>query len=201
MAEVTSDMVKKLRDATQAGMMDCKRALVETGGDFEQAKDYLRKKGILKADKVSGRETGEGIIYSYIHHNNKLGVLLELNSVTDFVARTEDFKELAHKIALQLAAMGALYVSREDVSPEKIAKEKEIYREQMKDSGKPENVISKIVESKLENFFKENCLLEQEYVFESGKTINDLIVELIAKTGENIKVSRFVRWQVGESVN
>ncbi|HOY26069.1 MAG TPA: translation elongation factor Ts [Mesotoga sp.] len=199
MAEITSDMVKQLRDATQAGMMDCKKALVETKGDFELAKDYLRKKGILKADKVSGRETGEGIIYSYIHHNNKLGVLLELDCVTDFVARTDEFKELAHKISLQLAAMGARFVSRDLVPQEKIEKEKEIYAEQVKESGKPAHIIEKIVESKLESFYKENCLLEQEYVFESGKTINDLIVELISKTGENIKVKKFVRWQVGES--
>ncbi|HOI34419.1 MAG TPA: translation elongation factor Ts [Mesotoga infera] len=199
MAEITSDMVKQLRDATQAGMMDCKKALVETNGDFELAKDYLRKKGILKADKVSGRETGEGIIYSYIHHNNKLGVLLELDCVTDFVARTDEFKELAHKISLQLAAMGARFVSRDLVPQEKIEKEKEIYAAQAKESGKPAHIIEKIVESKLESFYKENCLLEQEYVFESGKTINDLIVELISKTGENIKVKKFVRWQVGES--
>ena len=199
MAEITSDMVKQLRDATQAGMMDCKKALVETNGDFELAKDYLRKKGILKADKVSGRETGEGIIYSYIHHNNKLGVLLELDCVTDFVARTDEFKELAHKISLQLAAMGARFVSRDLVPQEKIEKEKEIYAAQAKESGKPAHIIEKIVESKLESFYKENCLLEQEYVFESGKTINDLIVELISKTGENIKVKTFVRWQVGES--
>ncbi|MBP7201144.1 MAG: translation elongation factor Ts [Mesotoga sp.] len=199
MAEITSDMVKQLRDATQAGKMDCKKALVETKGDFELAKDYLRKKGILKADKVSGRETGEGIIYSYIHHNNKLGVLLELDCVTDFVARTDEFKELAHKISLQLAAMGARFVSRDLVPQEKIEKEKEIYAEQVKESGKPAHIIEKIVESKLESFYKENCLLEQEYVFESGKTINDLIVELISKTGENIKVKKFVRWQVGES--
>jgi elongation factor Ts len=199
MAEITSDMVKQLRDATQAGMMDCKKALVETNGDFELAKDYLRKKGILKADKVSGRETGEGIIYSYIHHNNKLGVLLELDCVTDFVARTDEFKELAHKISLQLAAMGARFVSRDLVPQEKIEKEKEIYAAQAKESGKPAHIIEKIVESKLESFYKENCLLEQEYVFESGKTINDLIVELISKTGENIKVKKFVRWQVGAS--
>lgn len=199
MAEITSDMVKQLRDATQAGMMDCKKALVETNGDFELAKDYLRKKGILKADKVSGRETGEGIIYSYIHHNNKLGVLLELDCVTDFVARTDEFKELAHKISLQLAAMGARFVSRDLVPQEKIEKEKEIYAAQAKESGKPAHIIEKIVESQLESFYKENCLLEQEYVFESGKTINDLIVELISKTGENIKVKKFVRWQVGES--
>ena len=201
MANITSDMVKKLREATQAGMMDCKKALVETDGDFDQAKDYLRKKGILKADKVSGRETAEGLVYSYIHHNNKLGVLLELNCVTDFVARMEEFKELAHKIALQLAAMGARFISREHVPQEIIDKEKEIYTEQMKDSGKPANIIERIVESKLESFYKDNCLIEQEYVFESGKTINDLLVELIAKTGENIRISRFVRWQVGESEN
>ncbi|MCD6160135.1 MAG: translation elongation factor Ts [Kosmotoga sp.] len=202
MAEkITASMVKELRDMTGAGMLDCKKALIETDGDFEKAKEYLRKKGALKADKVAGRATGEGIIYSYIHHNDKLGVLLELNCNTDFVARTEEFKELAHKLALQIASMAPRWVARENVPEDVIAKEKEIYAEQMKNSGKPENVIEKIIEGKIESFYKENCLLEQEYVFEKGKTIKELIVDLIAKTGENIQVSRFVRWELGGGSN
>ena len=198
MADITTEMVRKLREMTNAGIMDCKRALEETEGDFEKSKEYLRKKGIMKADKVSGREAAEGILYSYIHHNNKLGVLLELNCNTDFVARTEEFKELAHKLALQIAAMGARWVSRSDIPEETLEKEREIYKEQMNDSGKPEHVLDKIVEGKIDAFCKDNSLLEQEYVFESGKTMNDLLIELIAKTGENIKVSRFIRWVVGE---
>ena len=198
MANITATMVKELRDMTGAGMMDCKKALIETDGDFEKAKEYLRKKGIMKADKVSSRAAAEGIVYSYIHHNSKLGVLLELNCVTDFVARMDEFKELAHKISLQIASMGARWVSEKDVPEDLIAKEKEIYREQLKVSGKPEQVIEKIVEGEVQAFYNDNCLMNQEYAFESGKTINDMVVELVAKTGENIKVGRFVRWQVGE---
>lgn len=199
MAKITADMVKKLRAMTGAGMLDCKKALMENDGDFEKAKEYLRKKGAMKADKVAGRATGEGIIYSYIHHNSRIGVMLELNCNTDFVARTNEFKELAHKISLQIASMAPRWISREDVPADVIEKEKEIYREQMKNSGKPEHIIDRIIENKIESFYQENCLMEQEYVFEKGKTIKDLIVETIAKTGENIKVSRFVRWEVGES--
>jgi len=197
MANITSDMVKRLREMTNAGILDCKKALEETDGDFEKSKEYLRKKGIMKADKVSGREAAEGILYSYIHHNNKLGVMLELNCNTDFVARTDEFRELAHKISLQIASMGARWVSRSDIPEEVTEKEREIYREQLKDSGKPEHVVEKILEGKIDAFYRDNTLLDQEYVFESGKTINDLIIELIAKTGENVKVSRFVRWTVG----
>lgn len=197
MANITSDMVKRLREMTNAGILDCKKALEETDGDFEKSKEYLRKKGIMKADKVSGREAVEGILYSYIHHNKKLGVMLELNCNTDFVARTDEFRELAHKISLQIASMGARWVSRSDIPEEVTEKEREIYREQLKDSGKPEHVVEKILEGKIDAFYRDNTLLDQEYVFESGKTINDLIIEVIAKTGENVKVSRFVRWTVG----
>lgn len=198
MANITAKMVKELRDMTGAGMMDCKKALIENEGDFEKSKDFLRKKGIMKADKVSSRAAAEGIVYSYIHHNAKLGVLLELNCVTDFVARMDEFKELAHKISLQIASMGARWVSEADVPEDVIAKEKEIYKEQLVNSGKPEHVIDKIIEGKLQAFYKDNCLLDQAYAFDGDKTVNDMIVELIAKTGENIKVSRFVKWQVGE---
>jgi elongation factor Ts len=196
--KVTAEMVKKLRDMTSAGMMDCKKALTEVEGDFEKAKDLLRKKGVAKADKVAGRSTAEGIVYSYIHHNSKLAVLLELNCVTDFVARTDEFKELAHKISLQIASMGARWVSPEDVPEDIIERERDIYKAQLKESGKPEHVWEKITEGKLNAFYDDNCLLNQEYVFEKGKKIKDMIVETIAKTGENIKISRFVRWTVGE---
>lgn len=198
MADITADMVKKLRDMTGAGMMDCKKALVETDGDYEEAKEFLRKKGITKAEKVAARAATEGIIYSYIHHNDKIGVLLELNCNTDFVANTPEFKELAHKISLQIASMKPRWVKREDIPEEVIEKEREIYKEQMKESGKPDHIVEKIVDNKIEDFYQTNCLLEHEYVFEKGKSIKDLIVELVSKTGENIEIGRFVRWEIGE---
>ncbi len=191
-------MVKKLRDMTGAGMMDCKKALEEAEGDFEKAIEILRKRGAAKAAKKAGRATREGIITSYVHFNGRIGVLLELNCETDFVARTDEFKELAYNLAKQVAAMNPKWVSREDVPQEVIEKEKEIYREQLKDSGKPDHVIEKIIEGKLEKFFEENCLLEQEYIFEEGKKVKEVIQEAIAKIGENIRVSRFVRMEVGE---
>ena len=196
--KITAEMVKKLRDMTGAGMMDCKKALEEADGDFEKAVEILRKKGAAKAAKKAGRATREGIITSYIHFNGRIGVLLELNCETDFVARTDEFKELAYNLAKQVAAMNPKWVSKEDVPQEVIEKEKEIYREQLKDSGKPEHVIEKIIEGKLEKFFEENCLLEQEYIFEEGKKVKDIINEVIGKIGENIRVSRFVRMEVGE---
>ena len=198
MVKVTMDMVRKLRDMTGAGVMDCKKALEEAEGDFEKAVEILRKKGAAKAAKKAGRATGEGIITSYVHFNGKIGVLLELNCETDFVARTNEFKELAYNLAKQVAAMAPRWVSKEDVPQEVIEKEKEIYREQLKDSGKPEHVIEKIIEGKLNKFYEDNCLLEQEYIFEEGKKVKDLITEAIAKIGENIRVSRFVRMEVGE---
>jgi len=192
------EMVRKLRDMTGAGVMDCKKALEEAEGDFDKAIEILRKKGAAKAAKKAGRATTEGIITSYVHFNGKIGVLLELNCETDFVARTDEFKELAYNLAKQVAAMSPRWVSREDVPEEVIEKEKEIYREQLKDSGKPENVIEKIIEGKLNKFFEEYCLLEQDYIFEEGKKVRDIITEAIAKIGENIRVSRFVRMEVGE---
>ena len=196
--KVTMEMVRKLRDMTGAGVMDCKKALEEAEGDFDKAVEILRKKGAAKAAKKAGRATTEGIITSYVHFNGKIGVLLELNCETDFVARTDEFKELAYNLAKQVAAMSPRWVSREDVPEEVIEKEKEIYREQLKDSGKPENVIEKIIEGKLNKFFEEYCLLEQDYIFEEGKKVQDIVTEAIAKIGENIKVSRFVRMEVGE---
>ena len=195
--KITAQMVKKLRDMTGAGMMDCKKALQEADGDFDKAIEILRKKGAAKAAKKAGRATGEGIITSYVHFNGRIGVLLELNCETDFVARTDEFKELAYNLAKQVAAMSPRWVSREDVPQEVIEKEKEIYREQLKNSGKPENVIEKIIEGKLEKFFQENCLLEQDYIFDDKKKVKDVITEAIGKIGENIRVSRFVRLEVG----
>ncbi|MEJ5363076.1 MAG: translation elongation factor Ts [Spirochaetota bacterium] len=198
MAEITSEMIKELRDKTQAGMLDCKKALIECGGDMEKAVDYLRKKGLAAANKREGRVAREGIIASYIHNNSKLGVLLELNCETDFVARNQDFQDLAKDLCMQVAAANPLYVSPEDVPAEVLEREKEIYREQLKDSGKPANVIEKIVEGKLTKFYSEVCLLEQEFIKDNKVLIKDLIKNKIATYGENITVGRFVRFQIGQ---
>jgi len=200
MAEVTIEKIKELREKTGAGLNDCKKALEEAKGDMEKAFDYLREKGIASAAKKSLRTAKEGIIFSYIHSNEKLGVLLEINCETDFVARTEDFKELAKDVAMQIAAMNPIYIKREDVPNEVIEKEKEIYRAQLKDSKKPENVIEKIINGKLEKYFSEVCLLEQQFVKDDKKTIDSLIKEKISKLGENIVVRRFVRFVVGENI-
>ncbi len=197
MAEVTSAMIKELRDKTQAGMLDCKKALTETNGDIEKAVEFLRKKGLASADKKMDREVTEGIIASYIHSNNKIGVLIELKTMTDFVARNSDFQELAKELAMQVAAASPLYVSLEDVPADVVAKEKEIYKEQMLNSGKPENVVEKIVEGKLQKYYSEVCLLEQEYIKDSSIKIKDLIREKIATFGENIAVGKFSRFQIG----
>ncbi|HOP29729.1 MAG TPA: translation elongation factor Ts [Spirochaetota bacterium] len=197
MAEVTSNMIKELRDKTQAGMVDCKKALVENDGDIDKAVEYLRKKGLASADKKMGREVTEGIVASYIHSNSKIGVLIELKCATDFVARNEEFVNLAKEIAMQIAAANPLYVKPEDVPADIIEKEKEIYREQMKNSGKPDNVIEKIVEGKLTKFYSEVCLLEQEFIKDSAVKIQDLIKQKIAVFGENIEVGKFSRFQIG----
>ncbi|ANQ53706.1 elongation factor Ts [Thermosipho sp. 1070] len=195
---MSAKLVKELRDRTGAGMMECKKALEESNGDIEKAIEVLRKRGIAKAAKKASRETGEGIIASYVHFNKRIGVLVELNCETDFVARTEEFQELGNKIAMHIAAMSPRWVKREEVPQEVIEKEKDIYREQLKDSGKPENVIERIIEGKLNKFFEENCLYEQKFAFDEEKTVEDMIKEAIAKIGENIKVSRFVKFTVGE---
>ncbi len=194
---ITSDMVKELREKTGAGIMDCKRALQEAGGDMEKALDILKKKGIAKAEKKATREAKEGLIGSYIHMGGKIGVLVEVNCETDFVARTQEFQQLVKDIAMQIAAMSPLYVSKEDVPQEVIEREKAIYREQALKAGKPEHVVEKIVEGKLNKFFEDICLLEQPFIRDDSKKVKDLITEAIAKLGENIKVSRFVRFQVG----
>ena len=194
---ITSAMVKELREKTGAGIMDCKKALQEAGGDMEKALDILKKKGIAKAEKKATREAKEGLIGSYIHMGGKIGVLVEVNCETDFVARTQEFQQLVKDIAMQIAAMSPLYVSKEDVPQEVIEREKAIYREQALKAGKPEHVVEKIVEGKLNKFFEDICLLEQPFIRDDSKKVKDLITEAIAKLGENIKVSRFVRFQVG----
>ncbi|PKL39726.1 MAG: translation elongation factor Ts [Spirochaetae bacterium HGW-Spirochaetae-1] len=197
MAEVSSDMIKELREKTQAGMLDCKKALIETGGDMDKSVELLRKKGLAAADKKMGREATEGIIASYIHSNQKIGVLLELRTVTDFVARNEDFQILAKELCMQIAAACPLYINKEEVPADMLEKEREIYREQLKQSGKPDNVIEKIVEGKLNKFYSDVCLLEQEYIKDNKIIIKDLIKEKIATYGENIEVGRFSRFQIG----
>ena len=196
--KIPVELVKELRDRTGAGIMACKKALIETDGDVEKAVEHLRKKGIAKADKKASREAKEGIIESYIHFNGQLGVLIEVNCETDFVARTDDFKELAKSLAMHIAAMKPQYVSPEDVPEDVIAKEKDIYREQMKNSGKPDNIIEKILEGKINKFYSEVCLLDQEYVKDDSKKAKDFIKEYIAKLGENIVVKRFALFVLGE---
>ena len=193
---ISASMVKELREKTNAGMMECKKALQEVGGDIEKAIELLRKRGLDIAAKKSSRATKEGIIGSYVHSNGKIGVLVEVSCETDFVAKNEEFKEFVKDLTLQIASAFPQYLSREEVPEEIIAKEKEIYAEQVK--GKPENIIDKIVEGKLEKFYKQVCLIDQLFVKDDKKTINDLLKEKIAKLGENMAIKRFVRFQVGE---
>lgn len=195
---IAANLVMELRKKTGAGIMDCKKALQETDGDLQKAVDYLRKRGIATAQKKSGRETKEGMIDAYIHPGNRIGVLVEVNCETDFVANTDDFRQFVKNVAMQIAAANPLVVSREDLSPDVIEKEKEIYREQMKSSNKPDQIIEKIVEGKLEKYYQNVCLLEQGYIRDPEKTIKDLMTEVIAKLGENIVIRRFARYQLGE---
>ena len=194
--EITAALVKELRDRSGVGMMECKKALVETGGNIDKAFDYLRKVGAAKALKKEGREAKEGVVISYIHPGAKLGVLLELNCETDFVAKTEDFVNLGNDIAMHIAATDPLAVSSEDISDEVIAKEKEIYSDQAKKTNKPAEIIEKMVEGRLKKFFKENVLIEQDFVKDPNKTIKDIITDTVGKLGENIVVSRFGRFQI-----
>jgi len=198
LTSISANLVKELREKTGAGMMDCKKALEKTDGDMQKAVDYLREQGIAKAAKRADRVAKEGIIYSYIHPGSKLGVLVEVNCETDFVARTEDFKQLAKDVAMQIAATNPLKVNRTDLKEEIIQHEKEIYRTQARNEGKPEKVIDKIVEGKLEKYFQEVCLMEQPYVKDQDRTVKDRVSEAIAKIGENITVKRFVRFRLGE---
>lgn len=195
---ITAAQVRELRDKIGAGMMDCKKALVETAGDVEKAISYLREKGIAKAAKRAGRSTTEGLIVSYLHPGDKLGTLVEINCETDFVANTDDFRTMAKNIAMQVAATSPLAVRREEIPEDVIAQEKEIYRTQALNEKKPEKIVDRIVDGKIEKFFAENCLLEQTYIKDQDRTVSDIINEVIAKLGENMSVRRFVRFRVGE---
>jgi elongation factor Ts len=197
--EITAEIVKKLRDQTGAGMMDCKKALAETNGNFEKAIEYLRKKGAATAEKRADRATKQGVVEAYIHAGGRIGTMVELNCESDFVAKTEEFKALAKDIAMQIAAMNPLYITREHVSKEIIEREMEIYRTQARNEKKPEPVVEKISEGRLEKYFKEFCLVEQSFIRESSKTIKDLILEMMGKTGEKISISRFQRYHLGET--
>lgn len=197
--EISASLIKNLREKTGVGIMDCKMALKECEGDIEQAIDYLRKKGIATAKKRQGRSTSEGQVQSYIHTGGKIGVLVEVNCETDFSAKTVDFTEFVKNIAMHIAATSPVAIDRESIPSEILEREKAIYLSQAKESGKPEKVIEKIVEGKMKKFFSEASLLEQQYVKNPDITIQDLLNELIAKTGENIIINRFVRFQLGES--
>lgn len=198
MAEISAAMVKQLRGKTGAGIMDCKEALSECNGDIDQAVDFLRKKGLATAQKRAGRAMREGIIQPYIHMGGKLGVLVEVNCETDFVAKTDDFQEFVKNIAMHIAATSPVGIVPEDVPEETINKEMEIYRAQAQEMGKPEKMLDKIAEGKLNKFFKDNCLMNQAYVRDPSKTVDDILKEVIARTGENITINRFVRFQIGE---
>lgn len=197
---ISAKMVQELRAKTGAGIMDCKRALTETDGDIEKAVDALRKKGLAAAAKKAGRVTSEGAVTSYIHAGGKLGVLLEVNCETDFVAKTDQFQQLVKDISMHVAAANPLYLKREDVPEDLLAKEREIYRAQFLESGKPEKVVDKIVDGKIEKYFSDICLHEQEFVKDSDKTVQQLVTETIAQLGENINIRRFVRFALGEGI-
>jgi elongation factor Ts len=197
--DIDVTLVRELREKTGVGIMDCKKALAESAGDMQQAIDYLRKKGIATAKKRGGRATSEGQIASYVHGGGKIGVLVEVNSETDFAAKTEDFSEFVKNLAMHIAASSPLAVDREGLPPDVVEKEKEIYATQAKESGKPEKVVDKMVEGKMKKFYSEACLLEQPYVRNPDITVQDFLNELIAKTGENIVIRRFTRYQLGES--
>ena len=199
MTTINATMVKQLREKSGAGMMDCKQALVECDADIDKAVDFLRKKGLATAQKRAGRAMTEGTIQSYIHMGGKLGVLVEVNCETDFVAKNEDFVQFAKNIAMHIAATNPLGVRAEDVPDAEVQRERDIYQAQALETGKPENVITKIVDGKMNRFFKENCLLNQAYVRDPELSVEDVLNELIAKIGENITIRRFVRFQTGEA--
>ena len=198
---IDAKLVKTLRDRTGAGMMDCKKALVSSNGDLDNAIDFLRKSGIAKAEKKGLRETKEGLVYSYIHSGGRLGVLVELNCETDFVANTDGFKELAHNISMQVAATNPVSLDRDSIDTKIILREKDIFLEQAKKQGKPETIIEKMVEGRINKFYQESCLMEQTYIKDPDKKVNDLLTETVSTLGENITVKRFVRFSIGESTN
>jgi elongation factor Ts len=193
---ITAQMVKQLRERTNAGMMDCKKALAECGGDMDKAVEYLRMKGIAAAAKKEGRQATQGIIDAYIHPGGRVGVLIEVACETDFVARTTEFKDMVHNIAMHIAASSPLVLRREDIEPELVQKEKEIYRTQMLEEGKPENIIDKIVLGKLEKYYGEVCLLEQKYVKDTDLTVQEYLNSVIGRLGENMLVKRFARFEI-----
>jgi len=197
---INAIIVKELRDKTGAGMMDCKKALMETEGNLEKAVDHLRKTGIAKAEKKGERTAKEGLVFSYIHHGGRLGVLVELNCETDFVAKTDGFSELAHNLAMQIAATNPLSIKRDDIDQSLLEREKAIFSDQAKESGKPENILDKIVEGRVEKFYAESCLLEQQFIKDPERKIIDLLTEAVATLGENIIINRFTRYAIGESL-
>jgi elongation factor Ts len=198
--EVSANVVKELREKTGAGFMDCKKALAETGGDLEKAIDYLRQKGMAAAAKKADRVVTDGAVGAYVHPGGKIGVLLEINCQTDFVARTGEFQALLKDMAMQIAAANPRFVRREEVSAEELEKEKAIYRQQALESGKPEKVVEKIIEGKIERFFSEVCLMEQAFIKNPDQKVSDIVTEAAARFGENIQVRRFARYHLGEGV-
>lgn len=198
MANISAAAVRELREKTGAGMMDCKRALEETGGDLEEAVLVLRKKGIAKAEKKASRDVKDGLVEAYIHAGGKLGVLVEINCETDFVAKTEEFKEFTRNVAMQIAATNPLGISREDVPQDIVKKEMEIYMDQAKSSGKPDHILEKIAQGKLEKFYSEHVLLEQAYIRDPEKIVKDYLTEIIARLGENITIRQFSRFRIGD---
>ncbi|MGZ3418416.1 MAG: translation elongation factor Ts [Polyangiales bacterium] len=200
MAEISAGLVKEVRERSGAGMMDCKNALVEAAGDVEKALEIIQKKGLAKAVKKAGRVASEGLVQAYIHAGGRLGVLLEVNCETDFVSRNQDFKQFCEETAMQIAAMNAQYVRKEEIPESAIAKQKEIFAAQLKEEGKPEQAWPKIMEGKVSKWSQEICLNDQESIIHAGKTVEQLRTELVAKIGENITVRRFVRWELGEGI-
>jgi elongation factor Ts len=196
--EITTSMVKELREATGAGVLDCKKALETSGGDIEKARTYLREKGLAAAAKKADRETEEGLIEAYVHTGGRVGALIELNCETDFVARTEEFKALAHDLAMQIVAAKPLYLAPEDIPPEVLEEETNNYRAQARDAGKPDHIIERIVEGKLQKYYQEVCLMKQPFIKNDDLTVQDIITRMIAKLGENIVVRRFARFELGD---
>jgi len=195
--EITAEMVKELREKSKAGMMDCKKALMEAKGDIKKAEELLKEKGLADASKKSFRAAKEGLVDSYVHPGSRIGVIVEVNCETDFVARNEMFKEMVHNIALHIAAAAPMYVLKEDVPDEILEKEKELYKKQALNEGKPDNILDKIAEGKINKFYEENCLMEQVFIKDNDKKISDLVKENIAKLGENIVIKRFERYVLG----
>jgi len=200
MSNISAALVKELRERTGAGMMDCKKALVETNGDIEKAIDFLREKGLAAAAKKAGRIAAEGVVESYIHGAGKLGVLLEVNCETDFVAKNDDFRNFVKDIAMHIAAAKPLFLSRDEVSTEDLEREREVLKAQALNEGKPEAIVEKMVEGRIKKYYSENCLLEQSFVKDPDKTIETIVKEQISKIGENISIRRFVRWEMGEGL-